>query len=300
MKQRQLLGSLLLLLVAVIWGTAFAFQRMGTGVIGPMTFVASRMTLSAVAVGIVSLFFKDPKVKTEESESSKSRHDTLMGGICCGAFLVSASLFQQVGIAYTTAGKAGFITALYILLVPIISTVFLRKKSSWIVWLAVFLGIIGMYLLCMTESLRLARGDALICVCAILFTGHILSCDHFAGRGNPVKISAIQFVISSVVSWILAFIFESPSLPAIRSALIPILYCGLGSGAIGYTLQIVAQRFTKPTVASLLMSFESVFAVLGGVILLNERMTVRELIGCIVMFIAIIIVQIPVSGRSEE
>ena len=298
MKQRQLLGSLLLLLVAVIWGTAFAFQRMGTGVIGPMTFVASRMTLSAVAVGIVSLFFKDPEATTEES--SRGKHDTLMGGICCGAFLVSASLFQQVGIAYTTAGKAGFITALYILLVPIISTVFLRKKSSWIVWLAVLLGIIGMYLLCMTESLRLARGDALICVCAILFTGHILSCDHFAGRGNPVKISAIQFVIASVVSWILAFIFETPSLPAIRSALIPILYCGLASGGIGYTLQIVAQRFTKPTVASLLMSFESVFAVLGGVVLLGERMTVRELIGCIVMFIAIIIVQIPVPGRSEE
>ena len=298
MKQRQLLGSLLLLLVAVIWGTAFAFQRMGTGVIGPMTFVASRMTLSAVAVGIVSLFFKDPEATAEES--NRGKHDTLIGGICCGAFLVSASLFQQVGIAYTTAGKAGFITALYILLVPIISTVFLRKKSSWIVWLAVLLGIIGMYLLCMTESLRLARGDALICVCAILFTGHILSCDHFAGRGNPVKISAIQFVTASVVSWILAFIFETPSLPAIRSALIPILYCGLASGGIGYTLQIVAQRFTKPTVASLLMSFESVFAVLGGVVLLGERMTVRELIGCIVMFIAIIIVQIPVSGRSEK
>ena len=298
MKQRQLLGSLLLLLVAVIWGTAFAFQRMGTGIIGPMTFVASRMTLSAVAVGIVSLFFKDPEDTAEES--NRGKHDTLIGGICCGAFLVSASLFQQVGIAYTTAGKAGFITALYILLVPIISTVFLRKKSSWIVWLAVLLGIIGMYLLCMTESLRLARGDALICVCAILFTGHILSCDHFAGRGNPVKISAIQFVTASVVSWILAFIFETPSLPAIRSALIPILYCGLASGGIGYTLQIVAQRFTKPTVASLLMSFESVFAVLGGVVLLGERMTVRELIGCIVMFIAIIIVQIPVSGRSEK
>ena len=297
MKQRQLLGSLLLLLVAVIWGTAFAFQRMGTGVIGPMTFVASRMTLSAVAVGIVSLFFKDPKEKAVELK--RGRHDTLMGGICCGVFLVSASLFQQVGIAYTTAGKAGFITALYILLVPIVSTVFLKKKSSWIVWLAVLLGIIGMYLLCMTESLRLARGDALVCVCAILFTGHILSCDHFAGRGNPVRISAIQFVTASVVSWILAFIFESPSISAIRSALIPILYCGLASGGIGYTLQIVAQRFTKPTVASLLMSFESVFAVLGGVVLLGERMTVRELIGCIIMFIAIIIVQIPVSGKSE-
>ncbi|MBQ7730127.1 MAG: DMT family transporter, partial [Spirochaetales bacterium] len=256
MRHRQLIGSLILLIVAVIWGTAFAFQRMGTGVIGPMTFTASRMTLSAVAVGFVSFLIKDPEM-TDAAGSSARRRDTLTGGVLCGLFLVSATLFQQIGIAYTTAGKAGFITALYILLVPIISTVFLRKPSSWIVWIAVLLGLAGMYLLCMTEGFSLARGDALVCVCAMLFTGHILCCDRFAGRGNPVRISAIQFVTASVVSWTLAFIFETPSVEAIRSALVPILYCGLASGGIGYTLQIVAQRFTNPTVASLLMSFES-------------------------------------------
>lgn len=299
MRQRQLLGSLILLIVAVIWGTAFAFQRMGTGVIGPMTFTASRMTLSAVAVGFVSFLIKDPEM-ADAAGSSARRRDTLTGGVLCGLFLVSATLFQQIGIAYTTAGKAGFITALYILLVPIISTVFLRKPSSWIVWIAVLLGLAGMYLLCMTEGFSLARGDALVCVCAMLFTGHILCCDRYAGRGNPVRISAIQFVTASVVSWTLAFIFETPSVEAIRSALIPILYCGLASGGIGYTLQIVAQRFTNPTVASLLMSFESVFAVLGGAVLLHERMSTRELLGCMVMFIAIIVVQIPVPHKSQD
>ena len=299
MRHRQLLGSLILLIVAVIWGTAFAFQRMGTGVIGPMTFTASRMTLSAVAVGFVSFLIKDPEM-ADAAGSSARRRDTLTGGVLCGLFLVSATLFQQIGIAYTTAGKAGFITALYILLVPIISTVFLRKPSSWIVWIAVLLGLAGMYLLCMTEGFSLARGDALVCVCAMLFTGHILCCDRFAGRGNPVRISAIQFVTASVVSWTLAFIFETPSVEAIRSALVPILYCGLASGGIGYTLQIVAQRFTNPTVASLLMSFESVFAVLGGAVLLHERMSTRELLGCMVMFIAIIVVQVPVPHKSQD
>ncbi|MBQ3728205.1 MAG: DMT family transporter [Spirochaetales bacterium] len=299
MRHRQLIGSLILLIVAVIWGTAFAFQRMGTGVIGPMTFTASRMTLSAVAVGFVSFLIKDPEM-TDAAGSSARRRDTLTGGVLCGLFLVSATLFQQIGIAYTTAGKAGFITALYILLVPIISTVFLRKPSSWIVWIAVLLGLAGMYLLCMTEGFSLARGDALVCVCAMLFTGHILCCDRYAGRGNPVRISAIQFVTASVVSWTLAFIFETPSVEAIRSALVPILYCGLASGGIGYTLQIVAQRFTNPTVASLLMSFESVFAVLGGAVLLHERMSTRELLGCMVMFIAIIVVQIPVPHKSQD
>ncbi len=299
MRHRQLIGSLILLIVAVIWGTAFAFQRMGTGVIGPMTFTASRMTLSAVAVALVSFLIKDPAM-ADAAETSARRRDTLTGGIFCGLFLVSATLFQQIGIAYTTAGKAGFITALYILLVPIISTVFLKKPSSWIVWIAVLLGLAGMYLLCITEGFSLARGDALVCVCAMLFTGHILCCDRFAGRGNPVRISAIQFVTASVVSWTLAFIFETPSVEAIRSALVPILYCGLASGGIGYTLQIVAQRFTNPTVASLLMSFESVFAVLGGAVLLHERMSTRELLGCMVMFIAIIVVQVPVPHKSQD
>ena len=204
----------------------------------------------------------------------------------------AASIFQQMGIVYTTAGKAGFITAMYMLLVPVIGTVFFHKRNSWIVWLAVLIGVAGMYLLCMTEGFRLTRGDTLVCICALLFSGHILCCDHFVQLGDPIRISAIQFAACTVLSAIAAVILEQPTWDKIVSAAIPILYCGLISGGLGYTLQIVAQKFTDPTIASLLMSLESVFAVIAGALLLGERMSVRELMGCVVMFAAIVLVQI--------
>ncbi len=293
-KGKQLLGSLILTFVSIIWGTGFVFQRVGMDSIEPITFTASRMTISAVAVGIVALFMKDAG-----ASGGKGRlKDTVTGGICCGCFLVTATIFQQAGLVYTTAGKAGFITALYMLFVPVISFLIFRKRYSWLVWTAVFIGIAGMYLLCMTEGFSFAKGDDLELICAVLYSCHILCCGHFVTKGNPVRISAIQFVAASVISWILAFITETPSMDKIVSALIPIMYCGFVSGGIGYTLQIVAQKFTDPTVASLLMSLESVFAVLAGVLILHERMSMREAIGCIVMFTAIIIVQIPTSRKG--
>ena len=300
MRQKRLLGSLLLFIVAIIWGTAFAFQRVGMDQIEPMTFCASRMTLSAVIVGLVSLLRKKNTAFADDAEEITYRRNTLLGGIGCGVFLALASLFQQKGIVYTTAGKAGFITALYILIVPIINAVFFKKRNSWLVWFAVLLGVFGMYLLCISGSFRLAYGDALICVCAVVFSGHILCCDHFVKHGDPVRMSAIQFLVTSAICWIAAFIFEHPGIPGIVSAVIPILYCGIASGGIGYTLQIVAQKYTDPTVASLLMSLESVFAVTAGALILKERMTAKEFLGCIVMFIAIIIVQIPVKMKEEN
>ena len=237
--------------------------------------------------------------RSPEAQRS-SRSGTVIGGLCCGSFLAAASLFQQAGVVYTTAGKAGFITALYMLLVPILHFLLFRKKNRWHVWLAVLIGLIGMYLLCLTESFRLTRGDALVCVCALLFSGHILCCDHFARTCDPVRVSAIQFLTAAVISAVLAFLTEEPSLGKLSSAAIPILYCGLLSGGLGYTLQIVAQRFTDPTIASLLMSLESVFAVLAGALLLHERMSARELAGCIVLFAAIVLVQIPLPDREKK
>ena len=300
MKKSKVIGSILLILVAFIWGTAFVFQRVGMDHIEPATFTASRMTLSALAVGLVALLLKKHGPSPRAAGETNNTHAVLVGGICCGAFLGIASIFQQAGIVYTTAGKAGFITAMYMLLVPIINFVIFRKKSGWIVWVAVLLGVVGMYLLCMTESFRLSQGDTLVCICAVLFSGHILCCDYFVGKGNPIQISAIQFVTAAIISWIASFILESPDLDKVISAALPILYCGVISGGAGYTLQLVAQKHTEPAIASLLMSLESVFAVISGALILHEVMSTQEILGCIVMFIAIVLVQIPKPKKRSE
>ena len=292
MKKKQFLGSVLLLVTAVIWGMAFAFQRVGMEHIGPVTFTASRMTLSAVAVSVFSIFCKDETGFKDENEKRRYSSATVIGGICCGVFLTSASIMQQAGIVYTTAGKAGFITSLYMLLVPVVSFVLFKKHHAINVWIAVVIGVIGMYLLCMSESLTLSMGDGLVFICAVLFCGHILCCDHFAGRGNPVRISAVQFITGTVISWIAAFIMESPDIGDIMEAIVPVLYCGIASGGIGYTLQIIGQKYTEPAIAALIMSLESVFAVIGGAVILGETMSPRETAGCIIIFLAIIIVQI--------
>lgn len=297
MRKDQLFGSLILMLTALIWGTAFAFQRAGMEQIGPLTFVASRMTLSAAAVGLAAIL-RGRHASRQEKVTKADARRTVTGGVCCGAVLAFASIFQQSGIVYTSAGKAGFITALYILIVPVINHVFFKKRSTWIVWLSVLLGVAGMYLLCMTESLSLSPGDALICVCAVLFSAHILCCDRFVNGSDPVRISAVQFITATLISWAAAFLMENPSLQTIVPAAVPILYCGIMSGGVGYTLQLVAQKRTDPTVASLLMSFEAVFAVLAGALLLHEKMSARELLGCAVMFVAIIAVQLP-AARKE-
>jgi len=294
MKNQKMLGNALLLVTAMIWGTAFVFQRVGMESIEPVTFTSARMWLAALAAGAAALFFG----KKNGAEGQKaSRRDTVPGGVCCGLFLASASIFQQAGIVTTTAGKAGFITALYILLVPVLNLILFKKRSGLHVWLAIAAGVFGMYLLCMREGFRLTRGDTLVCVCAFLFSGHILCCDYFARRADPLKLSAIQFLTVALVSGVIALVFEEPSWDKLRAALVPILYCGVVSGGVGYTLQMVAQRFTDPTVASLLMSLESVFAALAGALILHERMSGRELLGCVIMFAAIILVQLPAPGR---
>ena len=320
MKNKKMLGNTILMFTAAIWGMGFAWQRLGMEDIGPITFTAAREIISAVFIGIMAViinitgkrkkrirsgpFYSDGQESAGVTSSSRSagerRISTIRGGICCGVFLVSATLFQQIGIVYTSAGKAGFITAMYMLFVPIVGFILFRMRQSWTVWLAVLLGIVGMYFLCVNEALYLTRGDALMLVCALLYSGHILCCDHFVKKAEPISMSAIQFVTASVLSLMLAFIFEVPQASQIRSAILPILYCGFVSGGMGYTLQIVGQKYADPTPASLIMSLEAVFAVLGGVLMLGERMSLREGAGCIIMFVAIILVQLPTSIPRQE
>ena len=306
MKDKRLLGNGILIFTAAIWGMGFAWQRLGMEDIGPVTFTAAREVISAVFIGIVAFVLdriakaRMGRIRRDSFYTSENDGDgnvrrgiraNLKGGICCGTVLVAATLFQQIGIVYTSAGKAGFITAMYMLFVPIIGFIVFKKSNSWLVWLAVVIGIIGMYLLCINERFMLTRGDALMLVCALFYSCHILCCDHFATKGEPVTISAIQFATASVISIILAFIFEVPSAEQIKTAILPILYCGFVSGGLGYTSQMIGQKFADPAPASIIMSLEAVFAVLGGAVMLHERMSIRETAGCIIMFAAIILVQ---------
>ncbi len=293
MRNKKLLGNAILIFTAAIWGLGFAWQRMGMEDIGPVTFTAAREIISAVFIGLAAFILGRIKKGKERIRTGPfSSANTLRGGICCGTVLVAATLFQQMGIVYTSAGKAGFITAMYMLFVPIISFIVLRRKSPWMVWLAVVIGVVGMYLLCVKERLAFEKGDTLMLVCAILYSCHILCCDHFAKQGDPITISAIQFATASVISTVLAFIVEDPDPAAVLAAIAPILYCGLVSGGLGYTSQMVGQKYADPAPASIIMSFEAVFAVLGGAIMLHEKMSLRETLGCVIMFAAIILVQI--------
>ena len=301
MKDRKWLGSALLLLTAMIWGTAFVAQRAGVEKIGPASLNASRMALAALFLGLVLLIRKKAGKRHGKPEARTGRQD-VKGGIVCGCFLASASMCQQTGLVTTPAGKAGFITAMYIILVPIIAFLLLRRRISARVGLAVAVGAAGMYLLCVGEGFTLTPGDAWVCACAVLFSGHILCCDRFAAKGDPLVISAVQFLTASVICSALALITErTTTWEMLTAAAVPILYCGIMSGGVGYTLQMIAQKFTPPAVAALLMSLESVFAALAGALILGERMTGKELAGCAVIFAAILIVQIPFgNGRRGK
>lgn len=299
MKNKKLLGNSLLLLTAIIWGTAFVFQRSGMEIIEPLTFNAARMALAAVVIGILAFVMRRKRRDMPEAEQKQTDKNTLKGGMFCGIFLAVASIFQQAGLVYTPAGKAGFITAMYMLLVPVIGFVFLKRKNTWLVWFAVLLGVTGMYFLCITDKFSLSHGDFLVCMCAFVFSFHIIFCDHYVKLADPIGMSAVQFVTATVISVIAAFVFEKPSAEKLISALVPIIYCGIVSGGIGYTLQIVAQKYTDPTVASLLLSMESVFAAIAGALILSERMSVRELIGCAIMLVAVILVQLPGRERGN-
>ena len=304
---KKMIGNIMLTITAFIWGISFVFQRKGMEYIEPLTFAASRLVLAALAVMIVAFIMdmrerKHPAgpVRTE-AEAESYKKNTIMGGVLAGLCLTGAGAFQQMGVVYTTAGKAGFITALYMMLVPVINFLFFKKKNTWLVWLGVVTGVVGLYLLCMTDkSFSVTKGDGLILICSVFFALHILVCDHFAPLGNPVKISAIQFITACLCTWVLALLWEEPTWAKIVSAAVPIAYCGVMSGGVAYTLQILAQRDTDPTVAALILSLESVFAVIGGAIMLHERMSPRELIGCLVMFIAIILVQIPLPEKKTK
>ena len=299
---KKMQSNILLLLTAIIWGSAFVAQKSGMDYVEPFTFNGIRTFIGGLVL-IPVIFFMEKKNPPEEisrEEKTKKNKELLIGGICCGLALFAASSLQQFGLSYTTAGKAGFITTLYVVFVPIIS-VLLRKKVRPIMWLCVAMGAVGLYLLCMTDaSFRLTFGDTLVLLCAVAFAVHILTVDHFSPKMDGIKLSCIQFLTVGIVSMVCMFIFEHPDIHAILDCAVPILYAGMLSCGLGYTFQVVAQKHAEPTVASLLMSLESVFAVVFGALLLHETMSMRELSGCLIIFIAVIISQLPEKKPQKE
>ena len=291
----KLISSLLLLLTAVIWGVAFVAQSVGAGYVGPWTFVFSRYVLSTLVLLPVTLLTDRRAGKTEPAPEKTPIRFYLLGGAACGLLLGIASITQQAGIQTTTAGKAGFITALYVVLVPIMAMLLGRRPEKKI-WLCVALGMLGLYLISVRGGFRIERGDALVMVCAVVFSMQILSVDYFSPRVlNPVKLANLQFFFCAVFALIGMLLFETPQLSAVLDAAVPILYAGVFSGAVGYTLQIVGQKNTDPAVASLLMSLESVFSALAGWLILHEALSSRELLGCALVFLAVLLAELPVA-----
>lgn len=304
MNRKSVRGSLLLLLGSVIWGAAFVAQRVGMDHLGPFSFNGIRMLLA----GIVMIPVTAAIERRKKAEPAVNPKDQRLAGLLCGVMLFAASSLQQVGLVTTTAGKAGFITALYVVLVPVAAWLLFRKNPGRIIWLGVALAVFALYLLCMpVEGFTLQGGDLLVLGCAVCFTAQILCVDRYAPKVSGAKLARDEFLVTGALSLLIALFTEAITWEGIREAMIPILYAGILSGAVGYTLQIIGQRDTDPTVASLLMCLESVFAVLTGAVVLGEKMTVRETVGCVMMFSAVILAQLsPVisslrrGGRSHR
>lgn len=298
--------SFLLLTAAFIWGMAFVSQSKGMDYMGPLTFNGVRSLIGSLVLALY--LFLTGRITGERSKGTDWKM-TLRGGICCGLALTAASTLQQFGIQYTTVGKAGFITTLYIIFVPV-AGLFFRRRVSGIVWIGAGLAAVGMYLLCMTESLSLGTGDLLVFLCAVVFTAHILLVDFFSPRVDGVAVSCIQFGVCGVLCTGGALFLEQPSWGQLWEGVWPLAYAGVLSCGVAYTLQIVGQKGVNPTVAALLLSLESVFAAVSawiaykiGFLKTDQTMTGRQVLGCVLVFGAVILVQLPArwfSGRRGE
>lgn len=297
MKNKRLQSNLLLLLTAMIWGSAFVAQSVAMDSLGTFTFNAARSFVAGFALLPVVYFMARARKKRNEPAPESApggMRQLVLGGILCGVILTVASALQQLGIEYgINVGKAGFLTALYIIIVPILG-IFLKKRAHYTIWISVVLALFGMYLLCIKEGLRMETRDLLEVACAFCYSLHILVIDHFSKKVDCVKMSCIQFFVSGVLAGSVALFSEGFTAPVVLlGAWLPILYSGVLSSGAGYTLQMIAQKHTSPAMASLLMSLESVFAALAGWLLLSQRLTTKEFIGCVIMFAAILLAQTP-------
>ena len=291
------------IITAMIWGSSFVAQSTSTEHIGAFTFNAARSFVGFLALLVVVQIFrmvrKEPEIQQTPEEKKAGRKGLVLGGICCGIALALACNLQQLGmVAGASAGKTSFITTLYVVLVPICG-LFLKKRVSPTVWISVLLAVAGLYCLCIKDSFSIAPSDLLVMLCAFGYTLHILVIDYFTQKVDGVKMSCIQFLSCAVLSAILMLIFEHPTWADITPCIGSILYVGVFSSGVAYTLQILAQKDSNPTIVALLLSLESVFGAVSGAIFLHETMTGKELVGCVLMLIAVVLAQIEFPSKKK-
>lgn len=289
----------MLLITSLIWGTAFVAQSEGMNYVEPFTYNAMRTLLGGVVLIPVIILFRFLDKRNGKEKVNFSLKNTVIGGICCGIVLFIASSFQQSGIAQTTAGKAGFVTALYIVIVPLIG-IFLHRKMPLRMWLFIAIALAGFWLLCIKQDIGISSGDLLVFFGAIFFAVHITVIDYFNEKNTDgVLMSCIQFFTAGLLMLICMFIFEKPTIPNIMGAGGTILYAGIMSCGVAYTLQILGQKHTNPTLATMLMSLESVFAALSGWLILGEKLSIKEFFGCVLIFAAVILAQLAGTDKIK-
>ncbi len=290
---KQLRGNILFMITALIWGVSFVSQSVGVEMVKPNTFNGIRMLLGSVVLLPVILVNDGIKKKNGTFVSQKNNKYLWIGGVICGAVLCGATTIQTYGLVYTTAGKSAFITALYIIFVSVIGT-FAGKKTGKNTIAGIVIALSGMYFLCLYgNALDINKGDVITLSCSMLFAVHIICVDYFSPKVDGIKLSCLQFFTCGVINSLIMTVTEKPSVSSVLACTLPILYSGVMSSGVAYTLQIIGQKDTDPTIASILMSFESVFAAISGWILLSQTMTKFEILGCVLMFLAIIIAQVP-------
>ena len=302
-KKTKAKGIILLLLCSMIWGSSFAAQAVGMESVEAFTFLAIR-TLFGAAFLFPVILIKDA-VAAKRSKpvpyevKKKERRKLLTYGLLLGLVFEIAQIFQQYAFLYSTSGKIAFITALYMFFTPIFG-LFLKKRVPLLTWISVMIGFVGLYFLCINPAdlADINRGDILSFICSMFYGVQILMVERFARETDGIKLSFTQFFVAGVISAVLMLIFDTPTIPHIRTALPALLYSGIMSCGFAYTFQILGQKYTEATIASLLMSLESVFAVLTGALVLHERMTGREALGCVIMFAAILLSQAPAKKRA--
>lgn len=302
MTKKELKANVLLLLTAAIWGFSFVAQRVGSEHLGAFTFNGIRFAIGSISLLPLILFLSRKKAKNVQEDVNTieaDRKETFKAGLIAGIVLFIAAALQQIGMASTTAGKGGFITGIYMVIVPVLG-LFLKQKTNKNTWIGIVLAIIGLYLLTITDGLSIGKGDLLVLMSSFLWATHILIIDNFTKKIDPLKLSSIQFATCSILSLVVAFGFETITAAGIKGALMAILYGGLLSVGVAYTLQVVAQKDAKPTHAAILLSMESVFGVIGGALFLEESLNGRGLIGCVLIFVAIIISQIKPADELKS